>query len=166
MRWIWIDCFVEFVPGRRASAVKNVTRAEACVHDHVPGYPIMPPSLLIEGMAQTAGILVGEARDFSENVILAKIRLARLSDYAVPGDRLRYDATLDSIDERHAITSGMVSKNDRPIGPVDLIFSHVNQADRRIGLPDHNFVFGDRLMGLLDDARRRIAEGRPGADHA
>ncbi len=64
MRWIWIDTFVEFVSGQRASAVKNVTLAEEYFQDHFPGDPVMPPSLMIEGMAQTAGILVGEARGF------------------------------------------------------------------------------------------------------
>ena len=109
MRWIWIDTFVDFVSGERASAVKNVTLAEEYLHDHFPGYPVMPPTLMIEGMAQTAGILVGEARGFAENVILAKIRIAEFEDIAVPGDQLRYDALLDSLDERAAVTSGTVS---------------------------------------------------------
>jgi 3-hydroxyacyl-[acyl-carrier-protein] dehydratase len=87
MRWIWIDTFVAFDSGRRASAIKNVTLAEDYLHDHFPGYPVFPPTLMIEGMAQTAGILTGEARDFSANVILAKIRLAEFSDYARTGRR-------------------------------------------------------------------------------
>ena len=82
MRWIWIDKFVEFESGRRAVAVKNVTLAEEHLHDHFPGYPVMPPSLMIEGMAQTAGILVGEARNFSEKVILAKVKRATFNRLA------------------------------------------------------------------------------------
>jgi len=66
MRWIWIDRFVEFVPGRRATAVKNISLAEEHLHDHFPDFPVMPECLMIEGMAQTAGILVGEAKKFSE----------------------------------------------------------------------------------------------------
>ncbi|MCH8854053.1 MAG: beta-hydroxyacyl-ACP dehydratase, partial [Planctomycetes bacterium] len=65
MRWIWIDKFIEFQPGERAVAVKNVSRAEDHLHDLYPAYPIMPASLIIEGMAQTAGILVGQARNFN-----------------------------------------------------------------------------------------------------
>ncbi|MGB2986400.1 MAG: 3-hydroxyacyl-ACP dehydratase FabZ family protein [Phycisphaerae bacterium] len=155
MRWIWIDTFVEFESGRRASAVKNVTLAEEHLHDHFPGYPVMPASLIIEGMAQTAGILVGELRGFAENVILAKIRIAEFEDYAVPGDQLRYDAVLESMDERAAVTSGTVSKNGKPIGRVDLIFSHVNQAGKAIGMPDHNFVFTESFIELLAGFRGR-----------
>ena len=149
MRWIWIDTFVDFVSGQRASAVKNVTLAEDYLRDHFPGYPVFPPVLMIEGMAQTAGILVGEARGFQENVILAKIRRADFQEYAVPGDQLQYDAVIDSIDERAAVTSGTICKNGVKIGRVDLIFSHVDQADRSLDLPDHNFVFSEQFTSLL-----------------
>jgi len=159
MRWIWIDAFVEFVSGERASAVKNVTLAEEHLRDHFPGYPVMPASLIIEGMAQTAGILVGEARGFAENVILAKIRTAEFDDYAVPGDQLRYDAVIESLDERAAATSGTVLKNGKPIGRVNLIFSHVNRADKPIDLPDHNFVFTGQFMNLLTAFRSQGGSG-------
>ena len=159
MRWIWIDTFVDFVSGQRASAVKNVTGAEDHLHDHLPGHPTLPAAFMIEGMAQTAGILVGEARGFAENVILAKIRRAEFDDYAVPGDQLRYDAVMDSLDDRAAVTSGTVFKNGERIGRVDLIFSHVNQADKALDLPDHNFVFTEQFMGLLAGFRRGVKEG-------
>ena len=78
MRWIWIDKFLEFQSGHRAVALKNVTLAEEHLHDHFPGFPVMPECLMIEAMAQTAGILVGQARHFQEKVILAKIKVAML----------------------------------------------------------------------------------------
>lgn len=164
MRWIWIDSFVEFVSGERASAVKNVTRAEDHLQDHFPGYPVMPASLVIEGMAQTAGILVGEARGFQENVILAKIRRARFSDHAVPGDQLRFDATIESIDGRAAVTSGTVLKNGEPMGRVDLIFSHINQAEAPPELPGHNFVFTEQFMDLLRTFRGGETDGSGSAN--
>ncbi len=164
MRWIWIDTFVEFVSGQRACAVKNVTLAEDYLHDHFPGFPVFPPTLMIEGMAQTAGILVGEARGFAENVILAKIRTAEFEDYAVPGDQLRYEAVIESIDERGATTGGAVLLNDKLVGRVDLMFSHVNQAQRTPDMPEHNFVFTDQFMTLLATFRNRHASGGGGAD--
>jgi len=159
MRWIWIDSFVEFVSGERASAIKNLTQGEEYFADHFPGFPIMPAALIIEGMAQTAGILVGEARGFRENVILAKIRNAEFSDFAVPGDQLRYDARVESIDERAAATTGTVLRNGSPMGKVDLIFSHVNQAEKPPELPDHNFVFTDQFMDLLASFTQRGSMG-------
>ncbi|NOT02641.1 MAG: beta-hydroxyacyl-ACP dehydratase [Phycisphaerales bacterium] len=153
MRWIWIDKFTEFVSGSHAVAVKNVTLAEEFLQDHFPGYPVMPPSLVIEGMAQTAGILVGEARGFRENVILAKIREAQFSDYAVPGDRLSYHARMESITDAAAATVGEVLLNDRAIGQVNLMFSHVGQSGAAMGLPSHNFVFTEQFMRLFERFR-------------
>ena len=64
---MWIDKFLEFEPHESAVAIKNVSLAEEHLHDHYPGFAVMPASLIIEGVAQTAGILVGQARDFKEN---------------------------------------------------------------------------------------------------
>lgn len=154
MRWIWIDRFVEFVSKQRAVAIKNVTLAEDHLHDTFPGYPVMPVSLMIEGMAQTAGILVGDAGEFRDNVVLAKIRSAQFDDYALPGDQLRYEATLETFDERAAVTTGLVYKNQTRIGTVDLMFSYIGKGSQIAGLPDHNFVFTDQFMDLYRAAKR------------
>ena len=97
MRWIWIDRFVKFEPGKTAQAVKNISLSEEHLHDHFPGYPVMPAALIIEGMAQTAGILVGEARNFEEKVILAKIKKAVFYHYVRPGDTITLHANIESI---------------------------------------------------------------------
>jgi 3-hydroxyacyl-[acyl-carrier-protein] dehydratase len=142
--------------------VKNITLAEEYLADHFPGFPVMPAALIIEGMAQTAGILVGEARGFTENVILAKIRVAEFDDFARPGDQLRYEAVLETIDQRAAVTTGAVLKNGAAMGRVDLMFSHVNNAEKPPELPDHNFVFTPQFMQLLEGFRLRgLTEPRP-----
>jgi len=158
MRWIWIDAFTEFESGRRAKAVKNVTLAEDYLHDHFPGYPVLPPSLMIEGMAQTAGILVGEAANFREKVILAKVRHARFDDYCVPGDVVTYEAVIETLDAAAASIDGTVYRNGAKIGSISLIFSHADQAMVDLGLPEHNFVFNDQFMDLLNTYR--IKAGR------
>ncbi len=152
MRWIWIDKFAEFESGAHATAVKNVSLAEDHLKEHFPGYAVMPACLMIEGMAQTAGILVGEARNFRENVILAKIRTAEFFDIAVPGDRLSYKARIETLNDSGAATTGEVFRNDQPIGRVDLMFSHVSRT-RGTGLPDRNFVFTEDFMRLFNAFR-------------
>ena len=150
MRWIWIDKFIEFQPGKRAVAVKNVSRAEDHLYGLYPAFPVMAASLIIEGMAQTAGILVGQARDFAERVILAKIKKAEFDGFAVPGDRLTYQATLEHIDDTGASTSGTVLRDDEPFGEVDILFSHLDrQSGANAGIPEHNFVFGEDFKNLL-----------------
>ncbi|MFO0973015.1 MAG: 3-hydroxyacyl-ACP dehydratase FabZ family protein [Phycisphaerae bacterium] len=149
MRWIWIDKFVEFESGKRAVAVKNVSLAEEHLHDHFPGYPVMPASLMVEGMAQTAGILVGEARGFAEKVILAKIRKARFEIEVRPGDQLTYHAEIERIDDAAAYTTGRVLCNGQPIGEVDIVFSHIDQNMSGLEFPAENFVFTDQFKSLL-----------------
>ncbi|MBN1346833.1 MAG: beta-hydroxyacyl-ACP dehydratase [Phycisphaerae bacterium] len=157
MRWIWIDKFVEFESCRRAVAVKNLTLAEEHLHDHFPGYPIMPASLITEGMAQTAGILVGEAHQFQEKVILAKIRRAVFHGYAVPGDQLRYEATIEIVDEAEPVpkagcaTTGKVFKNGQaePMAEIDIMFSHIDQNMSGLDFPEENFVFTEDFKALL-----------------
>jgi len=149
MRWIWIDRFVEFTPGVSATAVKNVSLAEEHLHDHWEDFPVMPVSLMIEGMAQTAGILVGQARNFQEKVVLAKVSKAEFAELVVPGDQLKYQARIETITAQAASTRGIVFKNDRQIGTVDLMFSHIDQNMAGLKFPKENFVFTGQFLRLL-----------------
>lgn len=151
MRWFWIDKIVEFETSRRACAIKCITLSEDFIHQHFPGFPVFPPTLMIEGVAQTAGILLGERHAFRENVVLAKVRRAEFSDYGHPGDQLRYDVTLDAIEEQACTVSGVVTKDGAVIGHVDLIMSYVSQSSQAMNLPSHNFVFTPAMTCLLDN---------------
>jgi 3-hydroxyacyl-[acyl-carrier-protein] dehydratase len=158
MRWIWIDKFVEFQSGKRAVALKNVTLAEEHLHDHFPGFPIMPESLMIEAMAQTAGILVGEAKKFQEKVILAKIKKAVFFDYVKPGDTIRLNAEIDSITAEAATTSGRITRDDKVVAEIDLMFSHIDQNLAGIEFPEENFVF-DSDTSLFEPLLRDVLSG-------
>jgi len=149
MRWIWIDKFIEFEPGRRAVAVKNVTMAEEHLHDHFPGYPIMPASLMIEGMAQTSGILVGQARNFEEKVILAKVVKAEFHEIVRPGDQLLLEAVIDNIAPEAATISGVIRCEDRLVAEISLMFSHIDKNLAGMEFPEENFVFNAQFMTLL-----------------
>ena len=149
MRWIWIDKFVEFRSGESAAAIKNVTLAEEHLHDHFPGFAVMPESLMIEAMAQTAGILVGEAKKFQEKVILAKIKKAAFFDYVRPGDTIRMDARIESITPEAASTAGKITCSGKPIAEIDLMFSHIDQNLAGKKFPEENFVFTGTFESLL-----------------
>ncbi len=151
MRWIWIDKFLQFESGRRAVALKNVTLAEEHLHDHFPGFPIMPECLMIEAMAQTAGILVGQANDFREKVVLAKISKATFHDFVRPGDTLRIEAEMSSLAPEAASTSGRIRRDDQLIAEIDLMFSHVDQNLAGKKFPEENFVFTGLFTSLLRD---------------
>ena len=165
MRWIWIDKFVEFHSGKYAVALKNVTLAEEHLHDHFPGFPVMPETLCIEAMAQTAGILVGEAKKFQEKVILAKIKKAVFFDYVKPGDTIKLHAKIESIAPEAASTSGKITCEDKLIAEIDLMFSHIDQNLAGKKFPEENFVFTDTFKSLLQDiAFDNKSSGTPQAE--
>ena len=153
MRWIWIDKFTEFTSRVSATAVKNVTLAEEHLHDLYPAFPIVPHSLIVEGMAQTAGILVGEARNFEEKVILAKIGRAAFHRLVRPGDTIAYNATIDQLNEQGASISGKVTVGAELVAEIELMFSHIDQNLAGLEFPEHNFVFTEQFTELLKTYR-------------
>jgi 3-hydroxyacyl-[acyl-carrier-protein] dehydratase len=149
MRWIWIDKFVEFTPRASATAVKNVSLAEEHLHDLYPDFPIVPHSLIVEGMAQTGGILVGEARDFAEKVILAKVTRATFHRLVRPGDTITFNAKIEQMSEQGASISGTVTAGGGLVADIELMFSHIDQNMAGLKFPEHNFVFTEQFTDLL-----------------
>jgi 3-hydroxyacyl-[acyl-carrier-protein] dehydratase len=106
MRWYWFDKFTEFESGRRAVAVKNVTMAEDYMFEYIPGHPVMPNSLVLEGVAQVGGILVGEMKHFEERIVLAKVSRVHYHAVARPGDTLVYEAVIENVGPDGAFVVG------------------------------------------------------------
>ena len=161
MRWMWIDCIVHFEAERSMHAIKNVSLAEEHLHDHFDesdggvAQAIMPASLMIEGMAQTAGLLVGSVNRFKEKVVLAKIQRAEIDEDVLPGQCLRYEADITRLDSAGAATTGRIMRLDhregswKQIGFVDLMFSHIDNNMSGREFPEENFVFGENFKGIL-----------------
>jgi 3-hydroxyacyl-[acyl-carrier-protein] dehydratase len=126
MRWFWIDRFLEFERGRRAVAIKAVALSEEQLDSYSPGFPVMPVSLMIEGMAQTAGILVGEKYGFGERVVLAKIGKAIFERPVTPGDLLRYEATITDSKGDGALASVTAFVGNEKIAEVDLMYAFLD----------------------------------------
>lgn len=153
MRWIWIDKFTEFTPRVSATAIKNVSLAEEHMHDLYPAFPIVPHSLLVEGMAQTAGILVGEARNFQEKVILAKVGRATFHRLVRPGDTVVFAAKIDQLSEAGASISGTITVSGDLVAEIEIMFSHIDQNMSGVRFPEHNFVFTEQFTELLRSYR-------------
>lgn len=167
MRWIWLDRILTLEKGTRCVALKNVSAAEEVLHDHFPAvksgprqrdaFPVLPNTLIIEGFAQCAGILVGHAKDFKEKVLLAKVGKAEFNPAlaAGPGMTLRFTANAERIDAVGAQTSGTVELVDSATGEakalasIEMMFSHIDQNMKGLEFPEENFVFTDQFMDLL-----------------
>lgn len=123
MRWFWLDRFTEFVSGSHATALKCVSLSEDHLREHFPGYPLMPNTLVAEGMAQCGGLLVSEIYQFSELVVLAKFAKCTFDGEARPGDVIRYHATIEQAKDFGA---SVVVKGDiagRPFSEAEIFFA-------------------------------------------
>ncbi len=125
--FLFIDKVIDIVPGERSVGIKNVTINEPFFAGHFPGQPIMPGVLLIEAMAQTAGVTVMSAKEGSDQtplVYFMTVDSARFRKPVVPGDvvelhvkklrsrgavwKFKGDAIVDGVLKAEAVFSAMI----------------------------------------------------------
>jgi 3-hydroxyacyl-[acyl-carrier-protein] dehydratase len=101
----------------------------------------MPNSLVIEGIAQTGGLLVCESTGFREKVVLAKLSKARFYSDARPGDTLIYTVVVDDIRKDGAVVTATSHKNGELHAEMNIFFAHLDDAYQ----DKHLFEPGDLL---------------------
>ena len=161
MRWIWLDRFLDLQSGKSARAVKNLSLAEDLFADHFPGYPVMPAALMLEGLAQTGGILVGEANNYTKNVVLAKIPKAHFKRDALAGETLTYTTTLSQISDIGGMVAGTVHAGEELIAEAEIFFAHVEPSQLKELTGQENFVFTGNLQKMLGLAKAAAKKAEP-----
>jgi len=148
MRWFWVDRFLEIEKGKTAKAVKNISLSEDHLHDHFPGFPVMPPTLMIESLAQTGGILVGHAIDFKKNVILVKIPKMQFFSLVRPGDQLILESEILDLREEVSTVRAWGSVAGEKVIEGEIIFFHIeSKPGSEI---ESDFVFTEELLSTLN----------------
>lgn len=95
--FLLVDRVVEYEPGKRLVAIKNVTINEPFFPGHFPGHPVMPGVLILEALAQATGLLAfraGEGEGGESVYYLVGIDKARFKRPVGPGDQLRLEVEL------------------------------------------------------------------------
>lgn len=130
--FLLIDRVVDFEPGKRLTALKNVTFNEPFFQGHFPGHPVMPGVLVIEALAQASGALVqlSASQDPNQPALfyLVKIDKARFSRIVVPGDQLMLEVEQKRTLRRMGLFWGQAKVDGEVVAEAELLC-----AERREG---------------------------------
>ena len=106
MRYYLLDKVTSLAAGERASGIKCVTLSDEILHDHFPGYPMLPGALVVEAAAQLAGFLLemsfNRPNEPVVRAMLVQIERAKFYDPVGPGDTLVIEARIESTREASA----------------------------------------------------------------
>jgi 3-hydroxyacyl-[acyl-carrier-protein] dehydratase len=95
--FLLVDKVIELEPGVKAVAIKNVTANEPFFQGHFPEFPIMPGVLIVEALAQTAGIAVSVVEENKGKLgVFAGIDAVKFKKQVLPGDTLKLEAEIMS----------------------------------------------------------------------
>jgi 3-hydroxyacyl-[acyl-carrier-protein] dehydratase len=96
--FLMVDRIIELEQGKRVVGVKQVTANEPQFTGHFPGRPIMPGVLMVEALAQTAGVCVMSLDEYRGKLgLFAGIDDCRFRRMVVPGDALRLEVTVEKL---------------------------------------------------------------------
>ena len=118
---------MQMEPEKKLIGIKNVTVNEPFFTGHFPGNPVMPGVLMIEAMAQAAGMLAHLAAETAgekgELYYLVKVDNARFSQIVVPGDQLVLEALQKRIKRRMGWYECQASVNGKRVASCELLCS-------------------------------------------
>ena len=100
--FLLVDRVLELTPGQSALGVKNVSYNEPFFQGHWPGKPVMPGVLIVEAMAQLAGIMLTQWQEAGNLAMIASLDNVKLRRPVIPGDQLRLHAESLRIKSRAA----------------------------------------------------------------
>ncbi|WP_419932367.1 3-hydroxyacyl-ACP dehydratase FabZ [Candidatus Poriferisodalis sp.] len=128
--FLLVDEIVELQPGERCVALWHLTGDEEFFAGHFPGRPTLPGVLMVEALAQTAGLAAASATSLEGKLALfGGIDKARFRRQVTPGDTLRLEATINRLSARAGKASGTASVDGRAACEASMMFLIANAAD-------------------------------------
>jgi beta-hydroxyacyl-ACP dehydratase FabZ len=114
---------IEELEADRIVGIKNVTVNEPFFNGHFPDYPVMPGVLIVEAMAQVAGVLVLSQIQDRKNklVLLAGVDGAKFRKPVRPGDQLRIEMKLSKRRKSMAKMSGIASVDGVVVAEAEML---------------------------------------------
>lgn len=127
MRFFLIDKIHEWHVGASARATKNIALSEDFFDDHFPRRPIMPGTLIVEGLAQLSGLLLEASLKAqyqeSAKAVLTVVERTKFRDMARPGDTLTYVTEIVSVNKTGGKASARALRGDQVIVTSGMLFA-------------------------------------------
>ena len=141
--FLLIDRIVEYEPNKRVVGIKNVTLNEPFFAGHFPGAPVMPGVLIVEAMAQTAGVVMLASLPERESklVFFTGIDGAKFRRPVVPGDQLRLELTVLKLRPRYIKLRGEAYVDGQLVAEAEISSSLVDRSLIERGDQNNNAAF-------------------------
>ena len=124
--FLLVDRILELEEDKRAVGIKNVTANEHFFVGHFPGHPVMPGVLLIEAMAQVAGVLMLSKSDNEGKLAyILGIDNAKFRKTVVPGDQLRFEVEVKRLKGKTGKVQTYAYVEGKVVAEAELTFSVV-----------------------------------------
>ncbi|CEJ42678.1 3-hydroxyacyl-ACP dehydratase FabZ [Umezakia ovalisporum] len=126
--FLLVDKIIDYVPGKLAVGIKNVSVNEPQFQGHFPEQPLMPGVLIVEAMAQVGGIILKQQPGFENKLfVFAGIDKVRFRRQVLPGDQLVMTVELLFIKQRRfAKVQARAEVNSQLASEGELMFSLIN----------------------------------------
>jgi beta-hydroxyacyl-ACP dehydratase FabZ len=128
--FLLVDRIIEYEPGKRVVGIKNVTLNEPFFQGHFPGAPVMPGVLIVESMAQTAGVMMlANLPDRDQKLVFfTGIDGAKFRRPVVPGDQLRLELTVLRLRPRYIKLRGEAYVGEHLVAEAQISSSLVDRS--------------------------------------
>jgi len=124
--FLFVDRVIEIEPGKKGIGIKNVTMNDGFFQGHFPQRPVMPGVIMVEAMAQTAGVVVLTGGAHSGKVALfMSIGDVKFRKVVAPGDQLLLEVEIIRDRERTANVKGVGRVNGEVAVEADMMFSYL-----------------------------------------
>ena len=144
-----VDRILRIEPGHCASAIKCVSLRDEALGEHFPGNPVLPGVFLLEGIAQTAGVLLWKSTHEQRLAVMASIDRARFLCFARPGETIQLDVEIETLTAQHARIIGRASRGDSEVAHTRMTFRLVEP--RALIAPLHLPAFQQMMATWLGD---------------